>query len=127
MKQKRGFTATIISYCKLVKRRLEAMSSTEVVNLTINATEVRSINDIATIMTNKIGEFADRYGVKDQLDSKRIEEDLIYFFVKRNTVGLERLEVHVLDDGEVAMGSISGRRKASLIFNIRYSGGRGYL
>jgi hypothetical protein len=39
------------------------MSETETVNLTINTTEVQSINDVATIIANKIQDFADRYDV----------------------------------------------------------------
>jgi len=103
------------------------LSETEVVSLTINATEVRSIADVASIIANTIHSFADKYGVGSQHDRERTEQDLIYFLVKRNVVSLERLEVHILEDGEIGMGSFSGRRLATLLFNIRYGGGRGYL
>jgi hypothetical protein len=101
------------------------MSTTEVVNVTINSTEVQSISDIASIMADKIQEFADRYAVGDQHDRKQTEEDLICFLVKRNIVNLETLEIHVLDDGQIGVGNFSGRRLATLRFNILYAG-RGY-
>lgn len=101
------------------------MSATEVVNLTINTTEVQSISDVVSTMANKIQKFADKYGVGYQHDKQRTEEDLIYFLVKRNIVNLETLEVHILDDGEIGVGSFRGKRRATLRFNIRYVG-RGY-
>ncbi len=100
------------------------MSSTETVNLTINATEVRSISDVAATIANTIQTFANKYGVSDEYDKERTEQDLILFLVKRETLHLERLEVHILEDGEIGVGNYSGKRKADLFFNISYSGGR---
>lgn len=101
------------------------MSETETVNLTISTAEVRSISDVASIIANKIQKFANRYGVVNQYDKEMTEADLIYFLAKRNVLGLERLEVHILDDGEIGVGRFRGRRKATLVFNINYVG-RGY-
>ena len=98
------------------------MSATETVNLTISATEVQSINDVATIIANRIQGFANKYGVGNQYDKELTEEDLIYFLAKRNTIGLERLEVHILDNGEIGVGTFRGERKATLIFNVNYVG-----
>lgn len=103
------------------------MSATEVVDLTINATEVRSINDVSALIVSKIGQFANHYGVGDQFDAKTTEEDMSLFLVKRRQLGLEQLTVHILEDGEVAVGSFAGRRKATIVFNINYVGGRGYI
>ncbi len=103
------------------------MSATETVDLTINATEVHSVNDVAAIIVSKTGQFANHYGCGGQFDAKTTEDDLLFFFVKRKQLGLERLEVHILEDGEIAVGEFSGRRKATLVFNIHYVGGRGYL
>lgn len=97
------------------------MSQTETVNLTINMAEVQSISDVATMIADEIQNFADKYGVGDQHDKEATEADMIYFMAKRKKLGLERLEVHILDDGDVAIGSFSGRRKATLIFNIKYA------
>jgi len=96
------------------------MSKTETVNLTISATEVRSISDVASMIAETIQSFAEKYGVADQYDKERTEQDLIYFLVKRNALDLEQLEVHVLDDGEIGIGKFSGKRKATLIFKINY-------
>lgn len=98
------------------------MSATETVNLTISAAEVQSISDVALIIANKIQNFANKYGVGHQYDKELTEGDLIYFFAKRNAIGLERLEVHILDNGEIGIGTFRGRRKATLIFNINYVG-----
>ncbi len=103
------------------------MSTTEVVNLTIDATEVRSINEVATIIANTLQQFADKHGVSDQYDRERMEEDVAWFLVKRGALNLTRLEAHILADGTVAVGHVSGRRSADLFINIRYVGGRGYL
>ena len=101
------------------------MAETETVNLTISTTEVQSISDVASIVANKVQGFANKYGVGQQYDKEMTEQDLVFFMAKRNTLGLERLEVHILDDGEIGIGSFRGRRKATLIFNINYVG-RGY-
>jgi len=101
------------------------MSATEVVNLTINTTEVQSISDVASIMANKIQEFAEKYDVDPQHNKQQSEEDFIYFLVKRGILNLETIEVHILENGEVGVGSFSGRRLATLRFYIRYVG-RGY-
>lgn len=101
------------------------MSETEVVNLTISTTEVQSVADVASIMAEKIQEFADRYGVGHQHDKQQSEEDFIVFLTKRGVLDLEELEVHILEDGQIGVGSFSGRRLATLRFNIRYAG-RGY-
>ena len=98
------------------------MSNTEVVNLTISTTEVESISEVASVMANMIQEFADRYGVGYQYDKQQTEEDLIYFLVKRNIVDLESLEIYILDNGEISVDSINGRRLATLRFDIRYRG-----
>lgn len=99
------------------------MSATETVNLTISATEIQSVSDVASIIANKIQSFANKYGVGNQYNEELTEEDMIFFLTKRKTLGLEQLEVHILDNGKVAAGSYSGRRKATLIFRINYSGG----
>jgi len=101
------------------------MSATEVVNLTINATEVQSINEVSSIIADKIQEFTDRYNVGDQHDKEQTHEDMSYLFVKRGIVNLTTLEVHILEDGQIGIGSFSGRRLATLRFNIRYTA-RGY-
>ena len=101
------------------------MSSTEVTSLTVNATEVRCVSDIASIAANRIQQFAEKYGTGEQYNRQRIEQDLIFFMVKRNDLNLTQLEVHILEDGEVAVGSFNGRRKASLILNFNYLG-KGY-
>jgi len=103
------------------------MSTTEVVNLTIDATEVRSVNEVATIIANTLQDFASRHGVSDQYDRERTEEDMVWFLVKRGDLNLTRLEAHILEDGTVAVGKVSGNRTADLFINIRYVGGRGYL
>lgn len=101
------------------------MSTTETINLTVSATEVRSISDVASIIANTIQKFADKYGVGDQYDKSRTERDITYFLSKRVVVGLEELEVSILDDGSTSVGgTMTGRRKADLIFRIRYSGNR---
>jgi len=101
------------------------MSATETVNLTVSATEVRSISDVASIIANTIQKFAEKYGVEDQYDQVKLEKDLSYFLVKRNAVGLEEIEISILDDGSATMGgTVTGRRLADLIFRIRYADGR---
>ncbi|MGH9921372.1 MAG: hypothetical protein ACRD38_01325 [Nitrososphaerales archaeon] len=103
------------------------MTATETIDLTINATEVRSVNDVASIIANTLQQFADKHGVKDQYDQERMEQDMIFFLVKRNDVNLTRLRAYILEDGSVAVGNVSGRRKAELLINIQYLGGKGYL
>jgi hypothetical protein len=101
------------------------MSATETVNLTVSATEVRSISDVASIIANTIQKFADKYGVGDQYDKNRIERDITYFMSKSGTAGLEELEISILDDGSTIVGgTMTGRRMADLIFRIRYADGR---
>lgn len=101
------------------------MAETETVNLTISTAEVQSISDVATIVANEIQNFANKYGVGHQYDKEMTEQDLIFFLAKRNALDLEQLEVHILDNGEIGVGTFRGRRKATLIFNINYVG-RGY-
>jgi hypothetical protein len=102
------------------------MSETEVVNVTINSTEVQSVSDVSSIMANEIHKFAKKHGVDSQYDKKLSKGDFIKLLVERKIVGLETLEVHILEDGEIGVGSFTGRRVATLRFNIRYAG-RGYL
>lgn len=105
--------------------RNRGLSSTETINLTISATEVRSVSDVASIIANTIQRFADKYGVGSQYDRARTESDLIYFLVKSKIVQLEELEVSILDDGRVGVGgALTGRRKADLIFRINYTDNR---
>jgi hypothetical protein len=101
------------------------LMATEVVNLTISTTEVQSISDVASIMAEKIQEFAEKYGVGSQHDKQQSEEDFVYFLAKRGILNLETIEVHILEDGQIGVGSFTGRRVATLRFNIRYVG-RGY-
>lgn len=101
------------------------MSATETVNLTVSATEVRSISDVASLIANKIQKFADKYGVGDQYDKGRTERDVTYFLAKSKTVRLEELEISILDDGSTTVGgTMTGRRRADLIFRIQYADGR---
>lgn len=101
------------------------MSATETVNLTVSATEVRSISDVASIIASKIQKFADKYGVGEQYDKGRTERDVTYFLAKSKTVRLEELEISILDDGSTTVGgTMTGRRKADLIFRIQYADGR---
>lgn len=81
------------------------MSETEVVNLTIDATEVLSISDVASIMANRIQKFTDKHGVGYQHDKQQSEEDFIVFLTKRGVLNLETLEVHILEDGQIGVGA----------------------
>jgi hypothetical protein len=98
------------------------LAQTETVNLTVNMTEVQSISEVAAVIANRTHKFANKHGVGDQHDAKTTEADMIHFMAKRGKLGLERLEVHILEDGEIALGSFKGKRKATLIFNINYVG-----
>ncbi len=98
------------------------MSTTQVFNFTINTTEVQSVSDVASAIANRIQYLADKHGIGQQHDKKQTEEDMICFLVKRNVLDLETLEVHILEDGEIGVGSFTGRRLATLRFNIRYAG-----
>lgn len=101
------------------------MTSTETVELTISGVEAKSIAEIASKAAWKIGEFANKHGCGDQYDQKRTEEDLIVFLAKRNVVGLQELEISILDDGSVDVGSaITGTRRADLLLRFNYSGER---
>ena len=101
------------------------MSATETINLTVSATEVRSISDVASIIASKIQKFADKYGVGDQYDQGKPERDVPYFLAKSKAVRLEELEISILDDGSTTVGgTMMGRRKADLVFRIRYADGR---
>ena len=54
-----------------------------------------------------------------------MEKDISYFLVKSKAVRLEELEISILDDGSTNVGgTITGRRRADLIFRINYAGGR---
>lgn len=104
------------------------MSSTETVNLAVSTTEIGSVSDVASAISNKIEEFANKYGVGGQYNKERTKQDLILFLAERNKVGLEELEVSILDDGSVGVGDvITGRRKADLIFKIQYADSRRYV
>lgn len=101
------------------------MSATEVVNQTVSSTEVKSISKIASILTKRTVDFAEKYGVRDQFDEKKLEEDLIFFLVKSKAVRIEELEISILEDGGASVGgAITGRRKADLVFRIDYADGR---
>jgi hypothetical protein len=98
------------------------MSATETVNLTVSATEVKSISDVASIIANTIQKFAEKYGVGDQYDKAKTERDVTYFLAKSKTVRLEELEISILDDGSTTVGgTMTGRRMADLVFRIRYA------
>lgn len=96
--------------------------STEIVNLTVNKTETESVLKTASVVTKRVVYFAEKYGVRDQFDEKKLEEDLIVFLVKSKTVRIEELEISIMDDGSTSVdGTITGRRLADLRFRIRYS------
>ena len=100
------------------------MSATETVNLTVSASEVRSISKISSLIASKTKSFARKYGVEDQYDEAKLERDVSYFLVKSETVRLEELEISILDDGSTTVGgTMTGRRRADLIFRIRYADG----
>ncbi len=104
------------------------MTATEVHNLTISVSETTSVDEATTDVVNKTEKFAAHYGCRDQFDPNLMYEDVAFFFIKRKQLGLEQLCVHILEDGEVSVNSFAGRRKATLVFNIKYvSGGKGYL
>jgi|GEM_PF-3041271 hypothetical protein len=102
------------------------MSEVEVVNLAVSAAEVRSISEIATLIADEILKFAEKYGVADQYNRDRLEEDVALFLVKRKVVGLEELRISILEDGASIGDSLTGKRIADLIFRIRYKEG-GYM
>ena len=97
------------------------LSSTETIDLTISTTETQSISKIASKCARRIGKFAEKYGVSNDFDEKKTEEDLIYFLVKRHAVKLEELEISILSDGSIDTGDvISGKRIADLILRFHY-------
>lgn len=103
-------------------------AATQVIDLTIDMAEVRSVNDVSAKIVSKIGQFANHYGVGGDFDAQRTDEDITLMLVKKNQVGLRQLTIHVLEDGQIAVGSFSGRRIATLLINLHYvNGGRSYL
>jgi len=101
------------------------MSQTETVEVAVSATEVKSLSEIVSIITQEIETFARKYGVEDQFDRKSFEEDLAIFLVKRKIVGLRELRVSVLEGGDIRVGDvIRGKRRADLIIRLHYKGVR---
>jgi len=101
------------------------MSATETANITVNKNETQSVSENASLITKKIVQIADKYGVRGQFDETKLEEDLIFFLVKNKTVRIEELEISIMEDGSASVGgTISGRRLADLRFRISYSDGR---
>jgi hypothetical protein len=105
------------------------MSETQVVDVAISTTEVKSIADVAAKLAEEITEFAKYYGVGDQIDPKKLEEDFIIFLARRKVLDLRELRVSVLEGGEIQLGNtIRGSRRADLIIRIHYKkGGKGRL
>ena len=97
----------------------------EVVEVAVSATEVRSISEVVSIITQEIKAFAEKHGVLDQFNEKSFEEDLAIFLVKRRIVDLRELRVSVLEGGDVQIGDvIRGNRRADLIIRLHYKGVR---
>jgi len=100
------------------------MSETEVLDLTIATAEVKSINEVVTAIVQALQNFAQKYGVADQFNSKQIEEDLAIFLVKRRVVNLTELRATILEGGDIQLGNtIKGNRKADLIVKLHYKEG----
>jgi len=98
-------------------------SESQVIDMVVSGTEVRSISEVASRIVQEILTFARKHGVENQFDPQRMEEDLIIFLAKRRILNLTELRVSVLD-GEVEVGDrITGGRKADLIFRITYKEG----
>jgi hypothetical protein len=103
------------------------MSQTQVVDVAISTTEVKSIADVAAKIVHEIKDFAKYYGVEDQFDPRKLEEDLIIFLVRRKILDLRELRVSVLEGGDIRLGNtIRGSRRADLLIRIHYKkGGKG--
>jgi hypothetical protein len=95
-------------------------AETKVIDLAVSTTEVRSIADIAGLIVDEIQVFATKYGVADQFDRDKIEEDLAIFLVQRRKVRLEELRVSIVDGGVEFGNTIQGNRIADLLFRIHY-------
>jgi len=68
--------------------------------------------------------FARKYGVADQFDPKRMEEDLAIFLVKRRVVNLTELRATVLEGGDIQLGdTIRGARRGDLLIRLHYKEG----
>jgi len=100
------------------------MSETEVIDLAISSTEVRSLSEVIAIIVQALLGFAQKYGVADQFDAKRMEEDLAIFLVRRRVVNLTELRATILEGGDLQLGdTIRGNRKADLLIRLHYKEG----
>jgi len=100
------------------------MSGAEVIDLAISSTEVQSISQTITAIIQAILAFANKYGVGDQFDVKRMEDDFAIFLVKRKVVNLRELRVSVLEDGGIQLGdTVTGKRRADLFIRLHYKDG----
>ena len=100
------------------------MSKAEVIDLVVSEAEVQSIAQVAARIVEEIRRFAERWHVAIPYDMNEIEEDLIVFLTKRKVVNLRKIRVGILEGGNIAIGdSISGKRRADLIFRIIYKKG----
>lgn len=103
------------------------MSSAEVetrtVTLSVSSSEANSIAQIASLISNEILQFATKHGVAGQYHKDEMESDLIIFFAKRQTVGLQELRVSITDEGAEIGNTITGRRLADLRFRVNYTSG----
>lgn len=100
------------------------MSEAEVINLAVSETEVQSISTVAAKIVEEIKNFAEKHGVAIPYDIQKIEEDLIIFLTKRKVVNLRKIRVGILEGGGMIIGdTITGKRRADLIFRIIYKEG----
>jgi hypothetical protein len=97
------------------------MAESQVVDIVVSEAEAASISEVASKIINETASFANKWNVEIPYDLQKIEEDLIIFLTKRKQTNLTKLRVTVLEDGDVAFGdTVSGKRKADLIFRIVY-------
>ena len=100
------------------------MSETEVIDIAVSSAEVKSISEVITVIIQALLGFAAKYGVSDQFDAKRMEEDLAIFLVKRRVVGLTELRATILEGGDIQLGdTVSGNRRADLLIRLHYKEG----
>jgi hypothetical protein len=102
------------------------MSKSEVISVSVNISEARSISEVARTIVEEIDRFARKHGVANQFNKEELLHDIIIFLTERDIVGLEELRVSILENGVTFGSSVKGTRIADLTFRIIYKEARGY-
>ena len=99
------------------------MSQSQVIDLAVSQVETASISETASRMKKEAARFSHKWDAQMPIPPDRLEDDAIIFLAKRKQTMMTALRITALEDGIATGDTLSGQRKADLIFKISYKQG----